>query len=75
MKNNSQFSESGEYAIIFDTEKYKNMKHEYRASSEKIAMEIAMEMAKRFHVEVKKVVKLTVMGNVEKVIWENSNIK
>src|SRR5690625_2915458 len=25
MRDNSQFSESGEYAIIFDTEKYKNM--------------------------------------------------
>lgn len=66
-----QFSESGEYAIIFDTEKYKNMKHEYRASSEKVAM----EMAKLFYVRVKRVVKLTTMGNVEKVIWENSNMK
>ena len=66
-----QFSESGEYAIIFDTEKYKNMKHTYLASSEKVAM----EMAKLFSVRVKKVVKLTVLGNVEKVIWENSNIK
>jgi len=66
-----QFSESGEYAIVFDTEKYKNMKHTYLACSEKVAM----EKAKLFSVRVKKVVKLTHMGNVEKVIWENSNTK
>ena len=71
MRDNSQFSESGEYAIIFDTEKYKNMKHTYLACSEKVAM----EKARLFCVRVKKVVKLTVLGNVEKVIWEDSNIK
>lgn len=57
------------YAIVFDTDKGKDHKHEFFAADD----ESAIEISKQFNIIPNKIIQVDMHGNEVKTVWTNKN--